>query len=387
MTNEQIEEAHQLREQGYSIRDIEKKIVPKVSRSTLDRMFHADAPIISETPAPAFGKRPVTAETVELGKLDLTLTHERKMAELEIRKEEQALQRRQMELDSERVKNEQRLLNIREQQFDREQQENEDRVRNQKELLTGKFNRVIRELLKNCQDATWSEEEVDDYLERAKALKTKVGRFCEKHVVDEDGLAIWHNMADLTKLIEQTKEDNTSFFGSNVSFDFEKKQIQQIKSWLTEEFDALYTKPTKESTANIDEDQDDENDDQDDEKSRNDFEKESELVSAFNELVAILAGNCDNEDWTIAEYKEYIASIETFQEELTDYIETLDKSFDADKQAIIVCTEELLDFVVERTAIVKETGNKLTLHVKGDAKKWLDDLSLDDFWVEIEEDD
>lgn len=381
MTNEQIEEARELREQGYSLRDIETKL--KVSKSAVDRALKDDETTISGVPGPTVGKRHATTESFELGRLDLTSSHQRGMAELEIKQEELALQRRQTELDAERAGNDKQLLRIREQQFEKEQQAEADRLVSRKEMLTGKFNRLVRELLKNCEDANWSEHEVDEYLGRVKDLKTKIGRFCDKHVIDEDELAIWHHAAALSKLIEQTKEDNTAWFGSDVSFDFEKKQVQQVKRWLIEDFDDAYVKPAKKGST----DEEDQDADEDDEEGLSGFEREKELVGTFNELIAELVDNCENADWTRADYNEYITRIEAFQEELTGHVDTLDKHFDADQQAITVNTEELLDFVIERYAIVKETGNVLTLYVNVDSKEWLNTLPVDDFWEKIEQEE
>lgn len=385
MTNEQIAEAQQLREQGLSFRDIEKKLGPDVSKSAIERALKADPSTVNDTPAPAFGKRPATAESVELGKLDLTLTHERKMAELEIRKEELALQRRQTELDAEKTENEKRLLRIREQQFEQEQRAEEDKLASFKEMLVGKLNRLVRELLKNCQDSTWSGDDVDEYIERVKALKTQIGRFCDKHAFDEDGLAIWHHLAALLKLVEQTKESNTAWFGSNVSFDFDKKQVKQVKAWLIKDFDDEYVKPTKKADDEDDEDDDDQADEEDDENGLERFEQEKELVGTFNELVAELADNCEATEWSTMEYDDYLTRIETYREELIDYTNTFDKPFDTEHQAITVNTDELLEFVTERTAIIKESDSVLTLYVNVEDKQWLESLPVDEFWEEIVE--
>ena len=245
----------------------------------------------------------------------------------------------------------------------------------------GKFNRLVRELLKNCQDATWSEHEVNEYIDRAKVLKTKIGRFCEKYAIDEDGLAIWHYVAALVQLIEQTKEDNTAWFSSDVSFDFEKKQVRQIKAWLIEDFDAEHVKPVKKAYADKDEDG---SQDEDDEEGLNGLERGKELVSSFNELVAELADKCENTDWSKAEYDDYLTRIEAYQEKLTDHIKTLDKPFDAEHQAITVNTDELLDFVAERYAIINELGNVLTLYANVEDRRWLKTLPVNDFWEKIE---
>lgn len=50
-------------------------------------------------------KRPAPVERIELGTLDLTLSHKRKMTELATRREDLALQRRQTELDADRTAN------------------------------------------------------------------------------------------------------------------------------------------------------------------------------------------------------------------------------------------------------------------------------------------
>ena len=380
MTNQQIMQATRFQEEGHSLREIAEKL--GVSKSAVDRALKEETTltdalnptIATVTPM----RRTDTPESIELGKLDLELTHERKMTELKIRQDELALQRRQVELEAERIDNEKKMLQLREKHLEHDQKGEEERVGLQKEMLLTRFNRLVREVLNNCVESTWSEGEVDDFLERSKALRNRVSRFCDGQTIDEDELAIHHYLKSLIKLIEQTKENHTHFFGSDVEVDFDKKQIKAIKTWLINDFEKVYQKPATKKGA--DEDDEDDNDDEE----VNSFEQEKELLATFDELLSELVDNCKNSVWTVSEYDDYQERIHTFQTELLEYTDEIGSRFDADQQAIAVNTSALLEFVTARRAVVAADKDTLTLHVNEEEAEILTDLRVDDFWELVE---
>ena len=398
MTASQITMARQLQDEGRSLQYIADKLdVPKSSLHRAlrddDTMPIGDAPTDvkpTDTDAKPTEKRPAPAsQNVELGKLDLQLSHERKMAELKIRQDELAIQRRQVELDAERAANEKELLAIRQQQFQREQDQEEEKVVAEKEMVVERHNKLVRELLKNCEDATWSETEVDEFIARIKKVQTKITKLCDRHIMDEEGLAIYHHSAALLKLIETTKEEESSFFSSNVSFDFEKPQIKTIKSWLIEDFENEYVKPAKKKCADDDdeEEEDDDEDDDDDTKGLSGISQEKKLVKTFNGLVKDFAQHVEGIEWEKGEYDEFETQIESFQDELTEYTGSIKKPLDTDRHALSVRTEDFWDYVSGREAVVKEDDDKLTLFANLESKEWLKTLPVEDFWEELEEDE
>ena len=179
MTTTQIKNARRLQAQGQSLQAIATEF--GVSKSALFRALKdEDTMPIGETPEndstlePAskpVDKRPspATVGNIELGKLDLELSHKREMTKMEMDRDALALQRRQIEIAAQQVENDKKMLAIREQQINEEQRAEDRKVANYEEMLVSRHNRLVRELLKNCEDATWSEHEADEFMARIKA--------------------------------------------------------------------------------------------------------------------------------------------------------------------------------------------------------------------------
>jgi len=367
MNTVQLANIRDLRNQGLSIRDIADET--GLSKSAVDRALKDDTIPIGKSPgndttaeptAKLTEKRPTpaTSGNVELGKLDLELSHERFLAKIKIEQESMALQRRQLEIEAERIEHERKVLANREKTIEWQQQAEEDKLAQQKEMLMDRHNRLVRELLKNCQDSSWSEPETDEYIDRVKKTQKKVTRFCDEQAINEDGLAIHRNLSSLLKLVETTKEEESGFFSSDITFDFDKVQVKEVKGWLIEDFEDMYVKPVKKKPVDEEEDEEDDSDD------------EKELT---------------NSEWMALQYLDYIERILLFSEELIAYLDTLDESVDTDTLAIAVHTENLLEYVTERTAVVKEDEEKLTVFANVNDRAWLESLLLEDFHEEIED--
>ena len=398
MTRSQIATARELQDDGRSLQYIADQL--GVSKSALHRALKEDDTMpIGGTPGEDPAAEPTTKPTekrpapaisgnVELGKLDLELSHEREMTKLKIKQDELAVQRRQNELAAEQVEADKKMLAIRERQIAAEQQAEEDKVTAHRDMLVDRHNRLVRELLKNCEDSTWSEHEVDEYIDRVKTTQKKVTRFCEQQAIDEDGLAIYRNLSSLLKLVEKIKEDESGFFSSDVTFDFDKAQVKEVKGWLIEDFEDEYVKPAKKKSADEDDDEkDDEDDSDDDEKELSSHQQEKELLKDFRDLIEELTDNSKDSEWSVKDYEAYQDRIESFSVELTTYMKTLDKPVDADTLAIRVHTDQLYEYVDDRTAVVDEDDDTLTITLSVNDRAWLKSLPSKDFYEEVEDDD
>lgn len=256
MNEQQLEQAYNLRQQGYSIRDIAAEL--DIPKSTVDnglRNYHPTLPEPedAEPVAPkrgVVGSNPAASESLNL--VEARLSHERKMTELAFRQEEIKLQRKGLELRELEAANEREMLAIKKSQLDIAASAENERVEGRKRQFVGKFNRLVKELLDNCgEDDTWSAEEVTDYLERAEALGDKIRQFCDYHHLDDESLVIVANIEALTTYVENTKDEQSGFFSSSVSFEADKRQKREIESWVVSDFD-------EEADDNGDHDDDDE---------------------------------------------------------------------------------------------------------------------------------
>ena len=376
MTTQQKEAIYRLADQGGNARSIGEKL--NISKSSVDRVLQErkslgdqpDEKEESEQPAAKPAKpatsRTKTPEEIELDKLEMTQAHERAMKGMEIKEQEVALEQQKYTYLTNKLAHDkqqgQQLAGAKEQQT--------EQVNQLQELLTDKFNKLIKEVLKNCQDDTWSEDEVDDFIDRAKNLLKKIDKFCADQALNEETLAIYHHGKSLIKLIEQTKADYTHTFGSDVDFDYSKKQIKELKSWIISDF---------QQTIEAEEDEE-----EDEEEPEEENEQESKLLASYNELVDEFLESCDNTVWTNEEYEDYENRLKAFKSELDEYTEEIEEKFDDDEQAIAVNLDVLIKFVADMEAVEDDDDDdNRTVTANTKQKKILKALKLDDFWQEV----
>lgn len=269
MTKKQIEKAQTLEGEGYSQREIAGLL--GVPLSTVNRSLKAEREGSSlagedeeddkdqSVNAPV-SKKPVTT-SADVQMLEIKLRHEKEMAELELKREQikldsQTVQARQQEADnhSEQLK-----------QFEAERMAEEakegQRIEDRQTLLVSKFNRLLRELLHNCKEATWEADDVNDFNERIEVLKKKLVKFCAAQNIDEEELALYHNINALLDFWGEIKEECTGFFSDDVELDLDKEKIAEIRSWLIDEFHEAHPGDEEEQEYESDNYEDDEEED------------------------------------------------------------------------------------------------------------------------------
>lgn len=106
--------------------------------------------------------------------------------------------------------------------------------------LLRRFKRLVRELLNNCQDCAWENDDVDDYLERLYSLQDEVETFADSNGHHKEELAIYsvlENIGEqLESLVDESEEDN-----EEIEFDFDDDQIDFLEYALNiQDFEEEY---------------------------------------------------------------------------------------------------------------------------------------------------
>jgi DNA repair exonuclease SbcCD ATPase subunit len=266
LTPQQISQALQLRKEGYSIRDVANELgVPKsrIERLNLQSM---SSPSVSFNPQPdsreyelSNRERQINQQQAELdAKRDelnqkarlladqeqqilsrsnmfsiTTREHTRQLDELAQR--QQALREEQLAFEDRKKEIQQLLLKL----PHREEQYESFRKRARQDKLVNRYNRLIQEILDNCDDCRWSGDDVDDFLERAESIKDKVVAFCDANQIDERRLLIYQGLIFIINDIEEEQEDQTTglFSSASVDIDFSPEHQAKYTSYLVQSFD------------------------------------------------------------------------------------------------------------------------------------------------------
>ena len=128
--------------------------------------------------------------------------------------------------------------------------------RARKEKLVDRHNGLVQELLDNCEDCTWSGEEVDDYLEKLESLKDKIVAFCQENSTDPTGLLIYQGLVFLSNDVEQESDEQNSglFSGTSVEFDYSPEYQAKIQALLVETFEDIAPEGLNELDENNEDD-------------------------------------------------------------------------------------------------------------------------------------
>lgn len=272
LTDEQLGKARQLRQQGFSIRDIADELAVPKSRIewALNQAVRGQlAPhptllgesVVQPNPAILQERQQIEQERQQLDAERQALNQK---AQILAQQEQQLLSRtnsyavttrqhtqqfqdlaqRQQAFAQERQAFEQR-----QQEFQRElatmprQEETYElyRQRAQQEKLVNRYNRLVQELLDNSDDCRWTGDEVDEYLERLQTLKAKVVNFCNANQIDERRLLLFQGIEFLIKDVEEEQEEQTSglFSSSAVCFDYSDDTQAKISAYIVQNFEQL----------------------------------------------------------------------------------------------------------------------------------------------------
>lgn len=295
LTPQQAQKALQLRQEGYSLRDIAAEL--DVNKSKIEKLLvEQNAIAVARTmigqqlgiDQPAAGARPVPIETSQLQR---ELESERTRLAAEARRLadwEQQLLRQSTSFRASSSEHSRELNELAQQtailaqersEFDRRQTEQQQqlqatpgqeqayeafRIRARQDKLVSQYNRMIQDLLDSCDDCRWSGDEVDDYLERAETLKAKIVAFCNAHRIDERRLLMYVGLDYLINDIEEEKDEQTSGFfqSSSVDFDYSPEYQTKLKAYMVETFEQPapmeLTKPNLSVPVNMDDEDEDE---------------------------------------------------------------------------------------------------------------------------------
>lgn len=261
LNDQQTRSIYQLRQEGYSIRDIASELsIPKyMVEKTLMQQPSTSLPA---TPAPLAQPVPVDASQQALIDERNRLNEEaqrladwqeqllRQSTPFAITQAQHARELEQLAKQSATLADERADLDRREADLKRllqslpgqEEQYEQFRRRARQEKMVNRYNRLIQELLDNCDDIRWTGDEVDDFLELAETIKTKVTQYCDANGIDERRLLIHQGLTFLINEVSEMQDDQTSGFlaSSSVDFDFSDEYQTKLKSYMVDRFEQQY---------------------------------------------------------------------------------------------------------------------------------------------------
>ncbi len=228
MSNEQQNQILELRNAGYSVREIAAEL--DLSKSAVGQIVKERSESSVE-PEPARDK----AANTELGKLQMQLDHERQMRRFDVEESKAKLEQARLDLKAERM----RQSTAEGESDDMGEVEEEKTARQiirEERLLEG-FQRLSGEFLANCRDSTWSVGELDELADRAESLRGKIEKHCQVYDLDADGLAIYVYLDELGSLADKLKAGEESP-KRTVEVDLTETEAEKLKArWDVDDFD------------------------------------------------------------------------------------------------------------------------------------------------------
>ncbi len=163
----------------------------------------------------------------------LELEHSRAMAELDIRR---------LEAENERIR-----LQLQERSVGVDTLELE-----RKQRLLNRYNELVTEFVESCQESTWHESEIEEFLDRCEALKVKIEEYCKLRYIKPETLQIYGNLG---KMIQQMKNayNSIGIFSSRYHFDLCDKSKKRWQDTKLESFDTAVIVQGEEPEEEIEE--------------------------------------------------------------------------------------------------------------------------------------
>lgn len=270
LKDEQTDQILELRESGYSIREIASEVgVPK---STVERALKSEGPA-TVSPRASLS---VSNQSEEVQKIIANNRHEIEKTKLQIERENNELKKKELEARILEANNQKARIEASQKAFELAENERMEKIEGRKRVLIDKFNRLLKEFTDNCQDSTWDASDVEDFIDRGDILLEKVTAFCGKIHVDEESLAIWNHLEILVDFIEEVLETKKSIFGkAELEFDLSKAERKRFEAYRVDDFDDIYEEPEEDVDLD-DEDEGDFDDEEDDDEAGEDLDEEDD---------------------------------------------------------------------------------------------------------------
>ena len=269
LTEEQTEQILELRESGYSIREIASEVgVPK---STVERALKSEGPA-TVSPRASLS---VSNQSEEVQKIIANNRHEIDKTKLLIERENNDLKKKELEARTLEASVQKARIEATQKALQQAENERMEKIEGRKRVLVDKFNRLLKEFTDNCQDSTWDQGDVEDFIDRGETLLEKVTALCGKIHVDEESLVIWNHLEILLDYMDEVLEGKKSVFGkAEIEFDLSKAERKRFKAYRVDDFDDIYEEP--EEDEDLDDDDDDDFDDDDEVDEDEDLDEEDD---------------------------------------------------------------------------------------------------------------
>lgn len=262
LSKERVDQIIELRDAGYSIREIASEV--DVPKSTVERALKTE----SQPSAPLAG----SPQVLEIKLSELPAKENEKPAALT--PDQLRLREREIDLSFEQIALEKHKIDAITRLSERSIEEKAERLESRKRLLVNKFNRLLKEFTDNCQDSTWDRDEVEDFINMGDTLMGKIRALCDSADIDEGGLAIWNHLDTLIGQMEDTLEKPGGFFRkAEIEFDLTDAERKEFEDYVITDFEEEYVEEVDEDgdgDDDEDEDQDDEDEDDEDEDDEDD---------------------------------------------------------------------------------------------------------------------
>ena len=269
LTDGQTEQILELRESGYSIREIASEVgVPK---STVERALKSEGPA-TVSPRASLS---VSNQSEEVQKIIANNRHEIDKTKLLIERENNDLKKKELEARTLEASVQKARIEATQKALQQAENERMEKIEGRKRVLVDKFNRLLKEFTDNCQDSTWDQGDVEDFIDRGETLLEKVTALCGKIHVDEESLVIWNHLEILLDYMDEVLEGKKSVFGkAEIEFDLSKAERKRFKAYRVDDFDDIYEEP--EEDEDLDDDDDDDFDDDDEVDEDEDLDEEDD---------------------------------------------------------------------------------------------------------------
>lgn len=258
LTPQQVARVHQLRNEGYTIREVADEM--GVAKFHVEQAIKQPVTVTPPMPpVPATYAYPVPAAQQELVEQRNHVADEaRRITDWQQQllrqstpyaitsqthiQEMEALTKQSAELAELRADLERREAALKDQLQatpDQQTQYEQFRRRAREEKFIKRYNRLIQQLLDHCDDVRWTGDEVDDFLQLAETVKANVQQYCDANAIDERRLLIYTGVSFIIDEVSEMQDDQTSgfFASSSVDFDFSEGYQDKLKALMVERFE------------------------------------------------------------------------------------------------------------------------------------------------------
>ena len=120
-----------------------------------------------------------------------------------------------------------------------------------------KYNGLVKELLDNSEECSWTLHEIVEYHDNWLHLENQIKTYCESVSTDPENLQIWQNTVSFCDTFEKIIDSKAHL--SKVRIDISEESQEDLQDTLIKSFDEEFAE-TPDFFASMDDDDDDDDD-------------------------------------------------------------------------------------------------------------------------------